>query len=358
MAEIVYLETKDPRVKLLGEIYHARFSCKGERVQRSLGTKNFKVAIQLVDDIQNAILLGEDWRKEKKLFDELWPEFIEAKATGKMRGFPKVRERTLKDYIGHGERWYLPFFGSTRVDKIDADMWDRYMVHVKTTGRGGENAVMLNHWKYLSSFFSWALACGHVAKTPDIYNPDSDLEDDETVGKSYTDDEMKRIRDAAEGPVKVWIMMAQYMGMRSTEITALQKDRIDTNSWIIRLKKADTKTATARLIPVHPEVQALIIEQMARHTKSPYLFPNRDDESRPMDRGGFKGQWTNIRTVTGIDGRFHDFRVSYATRVFAIPGLNPVVICASLGMSLKVALKHYIKFDESQLNSISGSFRL
>lgn len=358
MAEFSWVKTADDRIKLLGEVYYARFSTKGQRVQTSLGTKNFKVAVQMTDDIQKSILLGEDWRKEKQMFDELWPEFIEAKATGKIRGFPKVRERTLKDYIGHGERWYLPFFGATRVDKIDVEMWEAYMTHVKATSKAGENAVMLNHWKYLSSFFSWALACGHIAKNPGIYNPDADQEDDETVGRSYSDDELRRLREAASGPVKVWVMMAQYMGMRSTEITAIQKDRIDTRTWIIRLKKADTKTATSRLIPVHPEVQPFIMEQMARHPGSPYLFPNRDDETRPMDRSGFQNQWTQIRTETGITGRFHDFRVSYATRVFAIPGLNPVVICASLGMSLKVALKHYIKFDESQLSAISGGFKL
>lgn len=358
MAEIVYVETKDPRVKMVGEVYHARFSCKGERVQRSLGTKNFKIAVQLVDDIQNAILLGEDWKKEKQMFDELWPEFIEAKATGKVRGFPKVRERTLKDYIQFGERWYLPYFGNTRVDKIDAEMWDRYMAHVRETGRGGQKTVFLNHWKYLSSFFSWAIAVGHLTKPPGIYNPDSETEDDDTVGRNFSDDELRRLRENATGPMRLWIEMAQYMGMRSTEITALQKDRIDTTKWIIRLKKADTKTATARLIPIHPEVRDRLVDQMAQHPKSAYVFPNRDDENQPMDRGGFKGSWSILRTALGIEGRFHDFRVSYATRVFSIPGLNPVMICTSLGMSLKVATKHYIKFDESHLNAISGSFKL
>ena len=359
-----YQDTRDSRIKRIGEWYHARFSCKGQRVQKALNTKNFAVAQKLAEDIEKAILLGEDWRREKEIFEDAWEEFIEAKATGKVRGIAKVRERTIKEYIHFGERWYKPFFGSIRVDQITGDTWVEYMAHVKEKSKSGDSTKFLNHWKYLSGFFSWCLAVGYIIRAPEIYNPDAEYDEDDGVGKSYTDEQLMQFRDGKDGvpapeqAVRLWIIMAQYMGMRSSEITQLAKDRIDWGSGCIRLKKLDTKTGQSRVVPIHSEVIEALKKQCADHPKSPYVFPNAWDEKRPMDKGGFKKPWTKLRQALGIDGRFHDFRASYATRAFSNSALNPVVVCSALGMSMKVAMKHYIRFDEKHLNAVAANFRL
>lgn len=368
---MAYQETKDPRVKLLGDTYHARFSCKGQRVQQSLNTKNFKVAIQLVDDIEKAILLGEDWRREKELFEDLWSTFLEAKAQGKQRGkkIRKVGEKTLKEYINFGERYYLPFFGSMRVDKIDGGTWDEYMKYVVSKSRSGTGTKFLNHWKYLSGFMNWCEVMGHIKKMPDIYNPDEEGEDEDGPGRNLSDEQLKLLRlgglnpetgeeiPAPEMPMKLWIYFGQFTGMRSFEISQLLKTRIDLQAGVIRLGRA-AKGARPRSVPIHPEVLPLLLEQMNKHPNSPYLFPNAVDENRPMDRTGFKKPWTKLRQALGIECVFKDFRSSYATRAFANPALNPVVVCMALGMSMRVAMKHYIKLDEKQLNAITGAFQL
>jgi integrase len=218
----------------------------------------------------------------------------------------------------------------------------------------------LNHWKYLSGFFSWCVAVGYVAKAPAIYNPDQESDEEDGVGKSYTDEELLAFQQgsAYHKPMHLWIMIAQYMGMRSSEISQLMKDRIDLKAGLIKLRKSDTKTATQRSIPIHPGVLPLIVEQMAAHPMSPALFPNAGDPMRPMDKGGFKKPWTKLRQDLGINGRFHDFRASYATRAFSNADLNPVLICTALGMSMRVAMRHYIRFDEKQLNSITSAFKI
>lgn len=355
---VTYQDTKDERIKMLGETYHARFSLKGQRIQKSLQTKNFRVAIQLVDDLQRAILLGEDWRKEKELFEALWPEFLEAKAQGKQRGkkIRKVREKTLKEYIAFGERWYLEFFKDTRVDKIDGEKWEAYLAYVRENSRSGAQTKILNHWKYLSGFMSWCLAMGHIKKMPDIYNPDE--ADEDGIGINFSDEQLKAFRDGATGASRLWILMAQYMGMRSSEITQLAKDRIDASAQLIRLRRIDTKTNQGRVIPIHPAVRPELEKQMSAFGDSPFLFPNAWDQKRPMDRTGFKKPWTNLRQSLGIEGRFHDFRHSYATRAFSHPDLNPVVVCKALGMSMNVALKVYIHLDESHLKRLSTAFQL
>lgn len=359
-----YVDTRDPRIKKIRDWYHARFSCKGQRVQKALNTKNFAVAQQIVDDIEKSILIGEDWRREKEIFEDAWSEFLESKAKGNVKGIAKVRDRTIREYIHFGDRWYLPFFGQMRVDKIDGDVWAEYLAHVKANSRSGDSTKLLNHWKYLSNFFRWCLASNYISKLPEIYNPDANSDEEDGPGKSYTDDELRAFRcgtdkvPAPEMPMLLWILMAQYMGMRSSEITQLKKDRIVWSENLIRLRKVDTKTGQGRSIPIHPEVLPELKAQCEKHPKSEAVFPNAWDEKRPMDPAGFKKPWTKLRQDLGIKGRFHDFRASYATRAFADPTLNPVVVCSALGMSMKVAMKHYIRFNEQQLNSITANFRL
>lgn len=378
---MAYLDTKDSRIKLLGKTYHARFSCKGVRVQESLHTKNFKVAVELVDDIQNSILLGEDYRKEKGLFEDDWPIFLSDKAKGKIKGkkVRKVREKTLKEYINFGELYFLPFFGGTRVDKIDGDKWEKYVAWVqelrprKKKDAEGKDVItreprdpespvkIFNHWKYLHGFLSWAVATRRIKYIGDIYNPDEN-DGEDGVGKNYSDEELRKFRDGSitHPQMHLWICMAQYMGMRSSEITQLAKERIDLGAGLIRLKKQDTKTNTSRNVPIHPMVIEKLRAQISRADGSPFVFPNRDDRKRPMDKTGFKKSWQPLRdAVVGMDGgRFHDFRHSYATRAFANPDLNPVLLCKALGMSMKVAMDVYIHFDEKHLEQITQRFQL
>lgn len=351
-----YEETKDPRIKKLGDVYHARFSCKGQRVQQTLHTKSFKVAEQLANDIESAILLGEDWRKEKGLFDDLWDRFLEDKAKGKIRGVKKAGAKTMAQYIHFGERYYKPFFGSMRVDKM-GERYDEYMVFAREKSKSGDKTKMLNHWKYLSGFFSWARAIGEIKRMPDIYNPDTPDDDDDGPGRNLSDEQLRLLRENAEMPMKLWIVVAQYMGMRSFEISQLLKSKIDLEKNIINLGRA-AKGGRPRKVPIHPDVRDLLIEQMNAHKESPYLFPNAIDDQRPMDIGGFKKPWGALRERLGIECVFKDFRSSYATRAFANPKLNPVSVCMALGMSMKVAMKHYIKPDDSQLSAITEAFKL
>ncbi|CAK0739481.1 Site-specific integrase [Azospirillaceae bacterium] len=356
----MYAQTKDSRIKMLGSTYHARFSLKGVRVQQSLNTQSFKVAVDLVNEMQNLILLGKNWKNEKHLFADLWPDFLEAKAKGKQRGkkIRQVRERTLYDYTHMGEKWFLPYFGNERVDQIDGESWETYMHHVRTNSASRGIPKLLNHWKYLSGFMSWCVAMGYVKRMPDIYNPD-EKGDQDGAGKNYSDKELKDFRDGSKSypEMYLWILMAQFMGMRSGEITQLVKDRIDLKAGLIRLKRQDTKTNKPRSIPIHPSVYTALKKQI-ESSDSPALFPNAIDAQRPMHVSGFKKPWTQLRSDIGVEGRFHDFRHSYATRVFANPDLNPVVVCKALGMSMQVAMDVYIHFDESQLVKITEGLAL
>lgn len=353
--------TRDQRVKKRGSVYWCVMSKNTVRVRQSLFTRNYEIALGLTNEIEKMILLGEDYTKlferakEDKLIEDLWPLFIKDKTDGTKK-IKRVRPKTLKEYNGFWTRYYEDFFGGMRIEDIDEGVWDEYLEHVRTVSRSKRDVKILNHWKYLSAFATWARVTGRTNKIPDIYNPDEEPEDG--IGKNYSDQELFLFRKYSSGPAKLWIFMAQYMGMRSSEITQLRKERIDRTAKIIRLKKVDTKTKQARKFGIHKEVWPLLEAQYSAHTGSPFLFPNVRDKHRPMDKTGFKRPWNAIRNRLGIEGRFHDFRHSFATRAFANPNLNPVIICESLGMSMATARKYYLHFTDEQFSAVTNSFVL
>lgn len=351
---IVWAPTKNPRIKKRREMYWARFQLRGVEVCESLGTRSFTLAERMTEEIESCILLGVNWRKEKELFETAWPEFLTDKSKGiKTRA---ARATTLGQYIWIGEKWFMPFFKDKRLTEIDEDLWDKYIVHVKSES-ASEDATIFNHRKYLVAFINWAWKKGKLKERPDLYDPDKankkDSDEPEGPGKAYTKDELEAFRSKAVMPFKLAVYMAQYMGMRSSEITQLHKNRIDLTKKTITLRAGDTKIGRGRVVPIHKEVVPLMLEQINVTPDSNYLFPNRDDKKRPMDKGGFKKPWAALKVECGAEGRFHDFRHTWITLALTY-GMNPVVVSKIAGVSIKVIETVYLHLtDETLINDLS-----
>jgi integrase len=353
---VVWAPTKDKRIKKRGDVYWARFEKKGVVVQESLHTGSFAIAERLVEEIESCILLGVNYKKEKELFETAWPEFLSDKNKGIKT--KKVRESTLEQYIWIGEKWFMPFFKDKRLTEIDESLWEKYVDHARSEQ---SDMVMFNHRKYIKAFLLWAFKKGKLRERPDLYDPDQgekDSDEDESgPGKCYTMDELRALRDGAEMPFKLAVYMAQYMAMRSREITGLHKKRIDFSKGIINLKPVDTKIGRGRKVPIHEKVLIHLHTQILESEGSPYLFPNRDDKNRPMDKGGFKGTWDRLRTAKKIEGRFHDFRHTWITNALA-SGMNPVVVSEIAGVSMKVIQSTYLHLSEIDLTKELGKLSL
>lgn len=360
-------DSRDPRIKKIGSVYHARFSRRGVRVEQSLDTSNFELAVILVNEIEKAILTGGDYKEvfdlslagkgKTALIGELWPTCIEQKTRG-TRKVKKLREKTLREYINFYARYYEGFWANRTLAEITPENWELFLEYAKGKSKRGQDLKVFNLWKYFSGFCSWCVATGEMKEMPDIYNTDEEGEDG--VGINLSDEQLKDFREGSvDNPeFHLWIMMAQYHGQRSSEITQLRKSRIKADLKIIALSKGDTKTNTSRKIPIHPAVWPLLKAQIDRHPDSPCVFPNRNDKSRPMDPTGFKKPWNALREKLEIECRFHDFRHSYATRIFANPAVNPVMAAKALGMSMPTAMRVYIHYSEDQYQSLTAGIQL
>lgn len=338
----VWKKTKDARIKNRGGWYWARFVRNGVTIQESLKTQSFEIARRLTDEIESCLRLGVNWKKEHELFDTAWADFLADKDKG-IKTRP-ARESTLKEYIKMGDRYFLPFFKDMRVEDINEEAWEKYVIWVK---REAGAVTLFNHRKYLMGFLSWALRKGKRRNPVELYNPDP--VDEEGPGKEYTDQELASLR-TAEMPLKLAIYMAQYMGMRLSEITQLAKSRIDLDAKMITLRKQDTKTGQGRVVPIHPAVEPLLKAQISHTAGASYLFPNKADADRPMDKGGFKKPWGALKEKFEITGRFHDFKHTFITTSLRA-GMNPVVLSKIVGTSIKVIERVYLHLKPKDLLS-------
>lgn len=377
-----WTSTRDPRIKKRGEIYYARFSRKGVRVESTLDTSNLTIAKDLCDKVEEAILCGNDWKevlnpnlkkdedkKQQELIGELYEgQFTTDKTNGARYDGGKVkkcRPATLYGYKSFYDLYYKEFWGLKTIDEITSSEWSNYLEFARSNSTNKNKTKMKNHWMYFSGFCSWLVLTKRLDKKPDIYNPDEDKDEDaesesdiDGVGKNLTDLELWNLREYSTGPAKLWIFMGQYMGMRTGEITQLKKSRINLQTGLITLLPKDTKIKKMRKVPIHPHVLELLKNKLEEAVDSEYIFPNHRDNARPMSTTGFGRQWDSLRLKFKIECRFHDLRHSCATRMFSDPNINPVLACKSLGMSMKTAMKVYIHFDETHLKQINSAFDL
>ena len=352
--------TKDARIKKRGEVYWARFQKRNVIVQESLNTGAFDTAKRMVEEIESCILLGVDWRKEHELFETAWPDFLIDKAQGNKTKI--ARPKTLYEYTQFGETKFKPFFRDYRVSEI-GDGWESFVKHIRESK---PDIQFANMRKYLMGFLSWAKRKGKIREVPELFDPDlkaaqdeGDEGEDDSVGQEYTADECRAFWRLAEGPLKVYVGLAQWNAMRSSEITQLRKNRIVRAKQIIKLRASDTKTHQARVVPVHAEVWPLVLGQMDAYAESPFLFPNKKKSAahRPMDRTGFKKSWAALREAVkeelGLPAewskRFHDWKHTWISNAIR-SGMNPVIVSKISGTSIKVIMGTYLHLSEDDLH--------
>lgn len=349
---MMWQPTKDQRLKKRGQVYWARFTKNGQTVEKSLETKSFDIARRLADSIEQDVLLGINWRKSKEYFETAWPDFLSDKTKGIKT--KKARPKTLKEYIGFGERFYIPNFSEVRLTDLE-DAWEHLVDKIKTEK---PDMQFDNLRKYIMGFASWAHRKGKIKDRLEFFDPDIERKEnaeEEGPGISYTLEQLAIQREHAEKAGKrycLFVYMGHYEGMRPWEITQLKKTRIKLDENVIKLRRADTKTKSARTIPIHPIVKSKLVEQMSA-TESEYLFPNQRDIDRPMDPNGFKKYWYELDEA----GRLRDWRSSFITHAIN-QGVNPFVVAKMTGTSLKMIEKFYLKFSATDLNKEIEKFRL
>lgn len=161
-----------------------------------------------------------------------------------------------------------------------------------------------------------------------------------------TQEEFSRLMEACPLHIQPVVMVAYYMGPRRAEIINLTWPEVDLQKGFIRLSAKRTKTDTARAIPIHPAVYAML-ERLPRglHTDRVFLL-----NGEPFDE--FKRSFNTACQKAGIkDFTFHDLR-HCALNNLRRSGNDYFKIMALSGHKTMSCFKRYNLVTEDELAQI------
>ena len=184
---------------------------------------------------------------------------------------------------------------------------------------------------HLRRFFAFAVEWGYLER-----NPFSGIvpRRRKRLPRCFSDEEIRRMLDyLITRPA--WqldmVVLALSTGLRLNELFQLRWDNVQNNQ--IRIVGKGDKE---RLIPLNMAAQAVMLRRPRHHER---VFP---EITSPF---AIKSMWRRLRHATGIDGRFHDLRSTWASR--------------NLMAGIPLAqLKAWGGWDSFEMISVYGTFTL
>lgn len=324
-----------------GIIYFRQYRTGFGEMCRSTRTASLELAKKAADEMRLSFLKQEVRAALPKSALELFDQWIERKrVANKSAG-------TITSILA-SRKHLEPYLYVMLPDQLTALWWEAIYIP-ESRLRSGAGRKFFNDRKWLKSFLIQMKHDGVIKQVPNLINPDPPLD----AGKVFTNEEVGLLINCSSDYLRLAILMASTMGMRRGEIFGLKWDRIDMSKMIISLRAEDTKTRKARsfamTLGMHDELNAW----RARNA-SGFVFPSRDSIYRPMDKDGFRTAWDNLKSRFDIAGRFHDLRHTFLTNAFKAPGANAALICHYAGLSLEVAVRTYLHFNEEDSRLVAG----
>jgi len=171
--------------------------------------------------------------------------------------------------------------------------------------------------------------------------------------------EIQRLILASKSPrMRLLIQLLLQTGMRVSEALSLRVADIDFDAKVIRIRGAATKTKAAREVPLIPELEAAIKDNLNRRkVDSVWLFPNLKDPSRPVSRGKVMESFFSLLqryrlaprdpSGRGYQIHFHVFRKWYKT-MLERAGVNRLLIERWMGHTIGVQGVYFLPTPEDE----------
>lgn len=288
------------------------------------------------------------------LFPDAWDEFLKFKLAGK-------KINTAKTYKKNFNTCFKPFFEHTIVSNINYSTilgFKKWYLDNHPTRHFKKTGIHLN------AFLKFCHKKNYINSVPDL----SELKEIDKItaknnrkewssnSKTFTDDEVKLLITTSNSifqnpelnlELKLGLLLAVRCGLRIMEALTLRWGTVGKiNHSYVDLKKNEIniwseKNYKWRKIPMPKEVRQCFLEHKV-YAKSDWVFPAKKDLSKHTYAQVFDNKWVKLKKVTGITGRFHDLRHTFATKTAEL-GWPPVVACEILDQSLKVYQKTYCK---------------
>jgi integrase len=157
------------------------------------------------------------------------------------------------------------------------------------------------------------------------------------AGRAISQEEASRLVLAADQPMADIIAFVLETGLRETEVRLLTRDRI--HGQLVVFRPEHQKSGRAGVRALSAAAKAIV----DRLPDSEYLF--HEGDGRALSENRFEYLWRVARKRARVQCRFHDLRVTAATRMRE-RGVTIADIAAQLGNTIPVAEKHYAQAGE------------
>ena len=322
------------RDKKTGELrecatYTLELSINGRKVREPTDTTRKEQANALLRERESAIWEGRYLPRAKKRVDltvgglrDLW-----------------LKDRASKKSLRHDKGRFAAIVKALGEHRVVATLRADDVRDLKKglAADKAKPATVNRHLALLRSALNLAADSGHTHRDP-MRGISFEAENNER-DRICTAAEYERLKEGAEGDLRVLVVVAYWTGMRLGEIAGLTRDRLDLRAGTIRLRARDTKEGAAKALPLPAEA----IEEL-------HAVPARVDGRVFRCRvESYSRQFSALVGELGIkDLRFHDLRHTAATRMHEA-GVDILTIQAFTGHKTLAMLKRYTRVTEARM---------
>lgn len=250
-------------------------------------------------------------------------------------------------------RRLVPAFGDRLIQAITPGLIEQYRAARLAEGHRGrplKPATLNRYLALLKHMFAYAVREQWLDRNPVslvTFDKENNARD-----RVLSSDEYDRLQDVSAPHLRPINATAYYTGMRRGEILRLTWDRVDLASGLIKLRAEDTKTNEARLVPMLPDLTAMLRRLYTmRALHEPHVFLL---DGKPV--ASIKTAFLAACRRAGIEGfRFHDFRHTAVTNLRRA-GVDPLTIMKITGHKTMAVFKRYNSFEVEDLKAAARRF--
>jgi len=336
-------------------VYWYEFVYRGERVRKSTGVGNLRVAGEIERAYRTALAKGEVGitpRKPVPSFRAAMSDFLKWSA--------HVHKKSTHVRYNVSSVALLRYFRDSMLDKIGPEEVERFKTmraaeyktvrweekRVKTNKRI-RPATVNRELACLKALFNFGIKADVLTKNPVSRVKFLAENNQQTRVLSFT--EQHNYLAKATPVLRDVATIILETGVRPEEVYRLRPENVDLEKGYLQIPYGKTAAARRRLRLTAP-ARAVLSGRMSA-TESPYMFPCESDPSRPTPKMN-NAHDRAVRDSQVAPFRLYDLRHTWATRA-AMSGIDLVTLAAMLGHSrIQMVLRYAHPTQEHQSSAM------
>jgi integrase len=320
-----------------GFYYYEISDGKSNRIQKSTGTKNKKLAQRIYDKIVADIVEGRYFERleaRQHSFEELKERYMREHSKVNKMESSHIRDRASFVHLSG-------FFSGLSLAEVKPARISEYKA--LRTSEGAKTATLARELEVLRHALNLAIREWEwLDKSPfekvRIEKPNNAIE------TWLTDDQERDLLNESPQWLGELITFALHTGMRQGEILCLKWSQVDLNRKSVTLLV--TKNKDKRTIPLNLTVLKLLKDKSRVVNISGYVFVSK--AGTRIDASNLRRAFNSAEERAGIENfRFHDLRHTFATRLVQA-GVDLYVVKQLLGhKSIAMTMRYAHHYPES-----------